>query len=793
MMKIKILFTFIVVTAFNLLCAASFNHTPPTSAKPGEGFHITLNIEGDSNNIDAVKIFYKDFSNSKFLSKENNEISKLDRQLDFFFENNESKTGIEYYFEITYKNGFSETLPKDNPQTNTFKIQFEKSKSSNVFTRLSPDKESIKTDNDLLIAISFLPIADQIVPETLRFYLNGKDLTHQLKRSENMVLYIVKKPLPKTYNYHISAELNNGKKITSPYWKTEMLEPSPIELPYNLSGQANVRLSTQKASYSDSSETESEDNLASLSLRLKGYHRWLRFYSKLYLSSRNSTNSQRVNRYLLNLNSPFYELNLGDVSENFSNYSVFNTNIRGFYSNLHFKYFRFKTIYGTSQWQEDGFIEADSLTKAGEFNRKTFGLKTEFGPKRGIEFNLNFVKNKDKISSLDEKYYFNKQDSTYEVTPKDNIVLGSGLKLPILKNRLKAGFEINMSFYNSNTFDGVISRDSLASLFDISEDDIPADPSDYDNLFIFNKNIEPIKPGRNNLAYEIFLSGLFMNNLINFNYSEIGPAFYSLSSSQIQKDQRKLTISDNLNLWNNRLMLNLGFNHISDNITNSKETTTTTSNWFSSILIRKNKFPDFNLGFNISNSENDNYDLNSGQFNISSGYRINQIKHPTKLNLYYSFSNSNTNYVSNEYKNMINYLSINAITKYDFFPFRTKIGYSLSLNNLEYDYEELETNEDENGDGEAVTIVSADSKYSSHSLYFNTDFHLYNDRLKPFLKYSFNIASEDEQNSHYYKVGSTYNLRQKTILYADFGYKMYRDNEEDYDYYAIKFTISQKF
>jgi hypothetical protein len=93
---------------------------------------------------------------------------------------------------------------------------------------------------------------------------------------------------------------------------------------------------------------------------------------------------------------------------------------------------------------------------------------------------------------------------------------------------------------------------SQQEIEDYLEDDLPIniDPQDYAELFVINKNIEPIMPGRENLAWQAYLRTIILKNMLDIRYSETGPAYNALSTYYQQNDTKMLSITDQINFNN---------------------------------------------------------------------------------------------------------------------------------------------------------------------------------------------------------------------------------------------------
>jgi len=276
----------------------------------------------------------------------------------------------------------------------------------------------------------------------------------------------------------------------------------------------------------------------------------------------------------------YFYLTLGDHKSKMNSFLLSNKNVLGIHSKLNFKSFRLLFTHGNVKRKVDGkivkiikdSIEQDSLSIAGTFKQKNNSVRLELGNPQSFVMGFGFAKNKDDIGSLDEEYYRVLDDSLLIVNPKDNLMFGMDFRLSLINNRFVLGSEVAMSLYNDNIIDGAISLD------DFDEDiDLPVDPHDFENIFVINESMIPLKPGMANIALKSYLRMFFYRNLLNISFTNIGSSFNSLSTNNIQKDVMIISFNDNLMLMKNRLTLNFGFNLASDNVDDTKDNTSTST------------------------------------------------------------------------------------------------------------------------------------------------------------------------------------------------------------------------
>ena len=208
------------------------------------------------------------------------------------------------------------------------------------------------------------------------------------------------------------------------------------------------------------------------------------------------------------------------------------------------------------------------------------------------------------LSQLDEKAKIIDPQNWSGIGPKDNIVLSSDMGLNLFSKRLRLDGEIAFSMTNNNIWGGPITLAGLDTLVDDSVDnslssfdlsDFP-DPSDYEKFIIINSNLAPLVPidinafgdsstisitdaifSMPSLAYRGRMVTNFFGNYLAVEYSQIGSEFNSLANPYLVKNKRGWSITDKIKLFQNRLMLSLGYKYYDDNILTTVENVTSQS------------------------------------------------------------------------------------------------------------------------------------------------------------------------------------------------------------------------
>ena len=795
-MKKNILIIFLLFILVSLFSNVSFHHEQPLNLIVGKVIDLELEIREGYSDINKINVFFRQTGETSYTEKEMEPGSESNPKYSSTMkEFSNYSSNAEYYFVIQSINGDIITHPSIQPEINPLRIAVNAPQDVNDgFVLLSPDNAFSDVNNEFLIAVSIFAISDDIDHNSIQVFVNNKDVTKGSRIFTNALTYKVSKAKPGLHSFYVKAKMLDGSVIESEHWITTV-KVKGFELPMDLSGRALVSMrymNTSKDNLDDS------DKSANFLLSFKGSQKWLKFKSKIYLSSLETSSAQAVNRYNLSLFVPHFNLTLGDHAPKMNSFLLSSKNVMGIHGKLDFKSFRLMYTYGKIKRGVDGKISQsitgqDSLSRNGTFKQSNNSLRLELGSPQNFMIGFGFAKNKDDISSLNENYYRNESDSVLVISPKDNLLFGSDVRLSMMNQRFVLGSEVAVSLYNDNIIDGAITNEEMES----SEIDLPFDPVDFENIFVINESMVPIKPGITNIALKSYLRLFVYRNLLNITFTNIGSSFNSLSTNYLQKDAMVISFSDNLMLMNNRLALNFGFNLSSDNVDDTKDNTSTSTAIFTQAMYKPNDQMYFNLNLNTNGSEdgfipddddpsNTSVDIRSTIISFGTGYLVKQITNaPTRFS--FNFSNSlNKDDASETFEYNRNNISLSAKTKFDNLPITTLVSYTLTLNDNSNLVNEL-------GD---LTLIEETSNYNS--IFMRGEFDLLESRLKPYIDFRYNMFKGDieSQAAQMFNIGSSYEIASNSYISADAGLKMYQNSDEptaDYSRLNFKMKISQKF
>ncbi|MBN1948531.1 MAG: hypothetical protein JW784_02190 [Candidatus Cloacimonetes bacterium] len=749
----------------------------------------------------STEIYYRETGSSVFQAGEmkrgslSNPVYEAELDLSGF------SSGLDYFFLLTDEQEQQHSLPQSEPETHPFYLPPLLENFSQEFLLLSPEGTRFTAGEELLIAVSYFALTEEIKPGSVRFFQNGKDITLKARISSNMLVYQSGKLEPGEYLMQLKAQGRDGREILSPVWQFQVKKSRDVREKFLYNGDLIMRSQTRRKEI-DSLDYHRTTDRYDLLLNLNGSYRQLRMQSRIFLSSLENKDRQPVNRYRLSFAIPHWQFIAGDHSPQYGTFSVANKNIRGLHSDLHFHGFRLLTSWGNSRRSINGKALNDSLSfeaySAGTFQRSNLAARLELGSESGMLWGLTFSKAKDKISSLSSKYYLSSVDSLAMSNPNDNVVLALDTRIALFQQRFIWGAEAAISLYNDNIIGGAISQDSLETELGSS---IPFDPQDFTSFFIINKNVEPIIPGLSSMAYRTYLRLFLYQNLLNVSYTAIGASFNSLAASYLPRDTRILSIMDNVTLLQNRLILNFGLNLISDNVYEEKSATAASTSIYTQALYRPQNLPYFGLGYQGSFSSNDYtdpnssdslsisyYDLNSFSLNFHTGYFFNNWRSmPTEL----GFSFTTTSYrddARDAFNFQRNTVNLNSRTKFDDLPLTLTASYTLSINdNSVKDFEP----------GEVRSFAEDIAKSTMNSFYCKGQLSFLSDKFKPYadMRYT-TLAGSSGNSSLLFNLGHDWQILTNTSFSSDLGIVLNGDRHDadsSVRYYSLKFKLKYKF
>lgn len=784
------------------LHAVSIQHVSPQTFTFGEDSQLTVEVLQGLSDIAEMKLNFRMENDKRWLT----EVAKPENPGSVYYKVNIpgkylNTDPVEYYFSIKLNHGISKYFPAQDGVTPNYKLvsDLAEGDASPGFVLLT-DEPSVSADNGYLLVVSFFQLVGEIDPAGIEVWVNGKNVTSSAMISAPTIVYKEDRPTPGNKKTIIRAKLGT-KSIHSHTWTTEVLPGSrKIARPMNLRGSINFASNVYDYSLANGYPFEPEDDAVTWADLYANYGK-LDMQTNLLFSSLERSNKQPVNRYSFGFKLPHLDLFLGDYAPAISQFTLFGKNLRGFYSKLYSKNVSLIVSHGqtvrktTNETDLDPTVAGDQ--KSGSFKQEALGTRLQFGNENSFMMGFNLSRHRDVISSLDSSYYMyekllsdNQTETIYTTTAKDNAVLSYDIRINIPEQRTVLGGEIAGSFLNSNSIPGPISQSDLENY---TGEDLMVDPSEFSNLFVINKNMEPLIPSRASTAWTIYFRSYFWNNLIGAQYSETGSAFNALGTSFQMQDSKALTLTDQLNL-SRYFVLNGGLNFNEDNLMQHKSETTSGLSWNASAILRLPRIPYLKAAYFSSNGKNkanpkvattliDKISRNSSSLSFGIGYNISQIPVvPTQLDISYRIGEDDSDKVDSLAvltqltDNENNGLNITMLNRFTIIPLT--LQFAMSANN------------------QKQLILLTENKNSS--FLFGAGYSLWQNRVKPYLNYRMVSLSENQgdQNYGYFTLGAEALPLSSLSVNTSLGFSGYsnkNDSSKDYNNLIWRVLLTQRF
>ncbi|MCB5263048.1 MAG: hypothetical protein LHW64_03840 [Candidatus Cloacimonetes bacterium] len=790
----KCYISILLLSAVMLSWAVVAIHVSPSSASPGADVELLLEITQGGENLANVDINYRLKGENSWQS----EPMQQDAPDSAYWRGIIPSTMIandilEYRFELKYLSGSTEYIPakdsmKPNYSLNPLSPQGTQSQGFVLLT----DESSMFSDEDYVLAVSFLALISDIDQSSIKVFVNGRDVTKRTEISNSVLMYREEHPKEGIMKAVVTANAK-GKQIFSDTWIMQVLAGKGAKrgVPFKLRGSANFSTNI----YDVSGNISAAENDYRTWADLYGSYGILDLQTNLLVSSQEDSNMQPINRYTFGLVLPVLDIYLGDYSPNVSKYTLSGKNVRGVYARLHGYYSEFIVSHGESVRKttyEDGSF------KGGTFKQESLAGRFRLGSENCFMIGFNGSRHRDIISSLDEEYYRYETaqgDTVYTAMAQDNVVLSIDARLNVPDQHVMMGVEAAGSLYNSNTIPGPLSIDELADYgLDPEFGGYELDPSNFSDLFVINKNMEPFLPSRANLAWTAYLRMYFLNNFLNLEYSETGSAFNALGTYSQLVDSKMLSITDQMS-FGRILTISGGYSISSDNLMGHKNETNDYQNINAQAVLRIPKLPYLkasyydNVGKNKENTEIEDESFVFSPFNRDSksmsfglGYNFLHIPFvPTQFDISYRLGNdygemdagAGLNPIS---ENENSGISFSLSNRYTMIPLRTQISYVSSQNKN----------------------ILQEKEFANSSIFLKADYSLWSNKIKPYVSYRTTGLKKDYGNQNYtnYNLGvESYPIKNMSVT-TDLGMRSYSNDDDstlDYDTTTFRLCLTQRF
>jgi len=875
---------------------------------------IDVFVSIDEAQIQSLKLYYKSENQINYIE------NLMTKSNDSFYygiipANFSTIKRVDYYILLELKNGKLYSFPYDNPISNPVKIKIIESKKTqkkiqtdnlkNDLQILSPLPNARVYKDDLLVSLSYFKLKNIDISKT-KVFLNKREITNKVKFYDNYFIYKPEFIIEGQYRIEVIFIDNYNRQLSPFNWKFTVLSSD------RLSGLSTMFTHSGRFSSNYSLNSNNSDELEVLNLNFdyRPNFDFLKLRTKIKWSNDATDYQQDKNRYLVQFNAPYINLELMDSYPYISQYALNSFRIRGLNFTFDSKFFDLNIIQGDLANSHQGdpsnrglvfanYSNNDTLNFSIDnyaFRRNIFALNLGFGIPESFFYNLNIVKSKDNINSLlsfpdnlnnhrieiDDDYLFlvennnelfdslliiNDNDTTinYSIsygdlknlhqnqynfniltknwsgdTPKDNLVIGSNLKWYLDNQNITFNFGSSLSLLNQNTWEPVLSIESIDTLFDNNQDGMIMEDlqlpdninfSDYEDIFKFSFNQVPLLPidissGKigleqiltmPSLAYNIDLSLKYISHNINMGIKQIGPEYKSLANPYLQTDIREQFINDRFRLLNKKLFVDMGFKRIEDGIEVSKKSLSKTDKYNLTMNYYPGyDLPNYSLSINMSKRDNgvDSLDVFSYQEFVgfddpeadALGYkeisdttnrRENTNSFQTNFSISYNYKYfGDHNFLFNISQTNKKDLLFNEVIEYDSLYFSPQSFNQMLLVNLKSKWTKLwKSNLNLNYN---YFNYSKDTPFYQQQVLKQIDLkgYYYRQKFINLIKVGFNYTKANG-NLSYNEVGSSFSTKLEIIknIFCDFNYEFrFRETDSSFrknQYYYIK--ISYKF
>lgn len=510
------------------------------------------------------------------------------------------------------------------------------------YTILSPNPGSTVSQKDVVIALTLFynPAEIDTANSSFRMLVDGRNVTDVANASAYFYTYSIDNLPGGAHSASFQLE-KPDTVLTVVDWEFNVLDPnSRIGAPASGGDgwmpKGNIELSARNQRVGGYSNDALSGNV-----RLSGQKGNISYSAYGLLTTQEDPRLQPQNRFGASLYvDDWLELEAGHVYPTLNALTIAGQRMQGvnagFHAwedalNLRFIYGKLRrgidNLYDLIEAEEQTFDETQepvtsySLNTreggAGTFERKVMGGRLGAGRGKTFNFGVNFLKVEDDTNSIRLINDFRDADPTLardltalqkqelqnnpeqlsingNPAPKGNFVAASDLEARFDNNRIEFQADAAVSLLNQDISEGVLSREAAEDMGLSIDNDTENLLDRLSWLIIINENMDtlPIRfdTGIEEAAAEAFFPtsilatqselGLnYLDNNLRVRYRWVGPGYNSLANTTVRKDVAGFSISDRLQLLQNRVYLTLNYERLHDNVAGSKDATTNTTTY----------------------------------------------------------------------------------------------------------------------------------------------------------------------------------------------------------------------
>jgi hypothetical protein len=412
--------TFITIFLSTLLYGQVIQHEIPKSIPANYPYQVHVFVDLNPSEIYSFKLMYR-FSNQEKYYETNMTSTGIGN---YFVEvpgNLITLGEIEYFFvlELAENLGFisfPQSEPMQHPVTVPIDMDLniiEKVKSDNLnlqsrVTIMSPQPNSKIMKEDLLVAVSYFQSND-IDLESIILLLDNKDVTSQATIRKSHLVFNPDKIYPGEHSIRLKMKNSIGIDFSPVEWEFTLItreEHKENEKSFTYSGRA-------WSDYSQNTVDSLQIEYNTINYDIRGNMDWLKFRSKVMISSLENEFEQSRNRYLLDFDTPFLKFNIGDVYPSLGQYTLKGYRVRGLDFKFSTKLFQLNYVQGQLARATQGnpldnaIIISDVLDSTitlsrynYAFDQNIYAVNIGIGNPSKFHWNINAMKAKDDVTSV---------------------------------------------------------------------------------------------------------------------------------------------------------------------------------------------------------------------------------------------------------------------------------------------------------------------------------------------------------------------------------------------------------
>jgi len=574
-----------------LAAQGHLTHFPVNSGYVGEDINLEARVEGILTRVLYIRIYYKNPEESSYRHQEM--IPDVNRWVGIIPGRDVAGERLQYFLTAILDDQSLLTYPEQNPYNDPEEITllpprarprtmepfaifvpFEAQPSpvteeEAALLILSPEPGEQLAAEEVIFAVSLLGDENAVDSNSVRIYMDGRDVTSDAEITSFMATFTPKRISPGRHRFRLEAKDVIGTPLT------------PVEAGLTVLGEDEEQITSrfQAHLFSDMRQedvNQVRESFAMGGVDFDGEYGALQYDGRFFLTSLEDRHYQPRNRFHLTAGTKHFGLTGGDAYPRYNDLILWGKRVRGLSGYLKLGFFNLEAIFGETYRPVDGsavqrpaldILSGDtlktvsggdstrlSIRRYGTFKQKLMGIRPSFGSGRHFQLGLTLVRIRDDTSSI-----------TYGTGPKDNLVFGPDLNIRFARGRVQLRASGAFSLITNDISSGALSADSLKSIFD-EDVEVPIDPADYEQYIIINESTVPLDPSKlTSMAYDVGLKINAWHNLLRVGYKSIGSEYLSLANSWIRKDIRGFYFSDRVRLFRNKVYLTFGLENYKDN------------------------------------------------------------------------------------------------------------------------------------------------------------------------------------------------------------------------------------